>query len=45
MGEQEYQRYLIQCLFSHRDYFTEEKILSFKEFKNTRTPKERGGEK
>jgi hypothetical protein len=30
---EEYVRYLTSCLFSHTDYFTEEKILSFEEFK------------
>ena len=34
MNEQEeYEKYLMRCLFSHTDYFTEEKILSFEEFK------------
>lgn len=28
----EYEKYLMGCLFSHTDYFTEEKILSFEEF-------------
>ncbi len=33
---EEYVRYLTSRLFSHRDYFTEERLLSFAEFKKER---------
>ena len=33
---EEYVRYLTTRLFSHRDYFTEERLLSFAEFKKMR---------
>lgn len=33
---EEYVRYLTSRLFSHRDYFTEERLLSFEDFKRER---------
>lgn len=34
--EEAYAKYCIQCMFSHRDYFTEERIMSYEEFKESR---------
>lgn len=30
--KERYIKYLTQCLFSHKDYFTEDRILDFEEF-------------
>lgn len=30
--KEKYIKYLTRCMFSHKNYFTDEKILSFEEF-------------